>query len=80
MKSLTEVRQHLKAYGFEELGSADIMDSRTYFFAKRIAEDKWEVAIVDGWLGDWTPRIRTMDTEKVEQLKARIRAEGAFRS
>jgi hypothetical protein len=80
MNSLTEVRQHLKAYGFEELGCADIMDSRTYFFVRRIAEDKWEVAIVDGWLGDWTPRIRTMDAEKVERIKARIRAEGAFSS
>jgi hypothetical protein len=80
MKSLAEVREHLQTYGFEELGSADILDSRTYFFAKRIAEDKWEVAIVDGWLGDWTPRIRTMDAEKVEQIKARIRVEEAFRS
>jgi hypothetical protein len=80
MNSLAEVRKHLREYGFEELGCADVVDCRTYFFAKRVAEDKWEVAIVDGWLGDWTPRYRLMDTEKVEQLKARIRAEGAFRS
>jgi hypothetical protein len=80
MNSLAEVREHLQTYGFEELGSADILDSRTHFFVRRIAEDKYEVAIVEGWLGNWDIRFRVMDAEKVEQIKARIRAEGAFRS
>jgi len=72
MRSFREVKHHLQDWGFTYLGCADIADSRTYFFVKKIGDGKYEIAIVEDWLGDWTPRFRKVDEETLKRIKARI--------
>ena len=71
IKSLSEVDAELKTAGFEYLGSCVICDCYHHFWVKRLSDDRYQLAISDGWLKDYTPKFREVTAEVVQRIKER---------
>jgi len=72
-KSLSEVDAELKEAGFAYLGSCIICDCYHHFWVKQLSDDKYLLAISDGWLEDYTPKFYDADEEDVQRVKKKIR-------
>lgn len=78
LKQLNEVRKELIEAGFEYLGECIICDCFTHFWVKPIGDGRHEIAISDGWLGDYTPYFSQIDDEGLRRIKERIHADNPY--
>ena len=73
IKTLEEVHKELKAAGFEFLGFRIICDCYHYYWARPLGNGKYQLAISDGWFGDYTPEFHEVTEEDLQRVKKKIR-------
>ncbi|MFA0751165.1 MAG: hypothetical protein SLRJCFUN_001568 [Candidatus Fervidibacter sp.] len=72
-----EAEAWLYHHEFIPLGRANIGDCDHEFFYRPIKGEKgvYELAVMDGWLNNWRPRLRKVTFDEFTRLRERIEAE-----